>query len=75
MTDNRQLTTDNFFSILTHFQNRPQVVRATRGNPRLQVFAELLPRFEVGNLGFNFHEMPPIANRALDGYLGTMFHS
>jgi hypothetical protein len=38
------------------------------------VFAEFSPRHLVHFLSFNFHEVPPITNRALDGHLGTMFH-
>jgi hypothetical protein len=73
-TDNGQLTTDSFYSILAHLKNRAEVIGAARGNPGLQVFAEFSPRHLVHFLSFNFHEVPPITNRALDGHLGTMFH-
>lgn len=61
-------------SILTHLQNRAEVVRAARGDPGLQVLANFRPCRRIPLLGLNFQKMPPMANRALDGYLSTMFH-
>src|ERR1019366_6709753 len=76
---NGQETTDEgqgtAFLVLTHLQYRSKMVGAARGNPRLQVLAKHAPRRRIRHFGFNFHEMPPIAYGALNGHLGTMFHS
>src|SRR5208283_3090780 len=56
-------------------QNRPEVVGAARSDPGLQVPAHLRPHRQIPIINFHFQKVPPIANRALDGHLGTMFHN
>jgi hypothetical protein len=50
------------------------MIGTARGNPRLQMLAEFRPACLGKILNLYFHEMPPIANGALHGYLGTMVH-
>ncbi len=51
------------------------MVGAARGNPCLKVLPENSALRQALLFGLDFHKVPPIANRALDGHLGTMFHT
>ncbi len=50
------------------------MIGAAGSDPGLQVLAQFCPGRFVKILNFDFQKVPPIANRALDGHMGTMFH-